>query len=87
MPKSQMNHRRNARVLDARAGLIPASDAIEDELDARVARVGRAVSIYAKRTGGRDELAIVDILHGLRHYCDRRALALTNSTGQPTEIT
>ena len=75
MSKSQMNNRCNARVLDARAGLIPASDDIEDELDARVARVGRAVRVYAERNGDRDELAIIDILHGLRHYCDRKALA------------
>jgi hypothetical protein len=75
MPKSQMNNRLSASVLDARAGLIPASDDIEDELNARAARIRRVVKVYARRTDGRDDLAIIDILHGLRHYCDRKALA------------
>jgi hypothetical protein len=64
-----------ARILDARAGLIPASDDIEDELNARTARIGRTVRAYAKLTHGRDDLAITDILHDLRHYCDQKALA------------
>lgn len=74
MPRSLLNDRLSARVLKARAGLIPASDDIENELDARTARVGRTLRAYAKETGGRDDLAITDILHDLRHYCDTKAL-------------
>src|SRR5437868_322208 len=75
VPNSHLNNSHSADVLEARAGLISAADGIEDELDARVARIGRAVRAYAKTTGGRDDLAIVDILHDLRHYCDSRILA------------
>ena len=65
--------RREALVLAARAGMVPASDDIEDELNARTARIARAVRVYARLTGGRDDLAITDLLKDLRHYCDNRA--------------
>jgi hypothetical protein len=56
--------------------LIPASDGIEDELDARTARLGRTVRTYAKGTnGGRDDLAIANLLEDIRHYCDSRTLS------------
>ena len=74
MSKPYVNNRRSALVLEARAGLIPASDDIEDELDARVARIGRALRTYTERAPGPDDLTITDILHDLRHYCDSRAL-------------
>jgi len=62
-------------VVKARAGLIPASEDIEDELNARTALIGRTVRAYAKLNGGRDDLAIADILDDLRHYCDSNALS------------
>lgn len=75
MPKSKLNPRQSARVIEARAGLIPASDDIEDELDARTARIGRTVRTYAKETNGRDDLAIANILEDIRHYCDSKTLS------------
>lgn len=75
MPKSKLNPRHDARVIEARAGLIPASDDIEDELDARTGRIGRTVRAYAKVTNGRDDLAIASILEDIRHYCDSKALS------------
>ena len=75
MPKSKLNPRHSARVIEARAGLIPASDDIEDELDARTARIRRTVRTYAKGTNGRDDLAIANILEDIRHYCDSKTLS------------
>jgi hypothetical protein len=63
-----------AHVLAARAGLIPASDHIENELNLQAARIGRSVSAYARRKS-RHDLAITDILQDLRHYCDSKGLA------------
>jgi hypothetical protein len=74
MPKLLLNDRLSVSVLKARAGLIPASDDIEDELDARTACIGRAVKAYAKWECGQDDLAITEILQDLRHYCDRKSL-------------
>jgi hypothetical protein len=62
-----------AHVLAARAGLIPASDYIENELNLRAARIGRTVSAYARRDG-RHDLAITGFLQDLRHYCDSKGL-------------
>jgi len=73
--KQLNNAHRAASILEARAGLIPASDDVEDELNARTARIGRTVRAYAKLTHGRDDLAITDMLHDLRHYCDSKALS------------
>jgi len=73
--KQLSNAQRAALILEARSGLIPASDDIEDELNARTAHIARALRAYAKLTRGRDDLAITDILHDLRHYCDSKALA------------
>ena len=74
--KKQLNNaRRAALIREARSGLIPASDDIEDELNARTAHIGRTLRTGAKLTRGRDDLAIIDILHDLRHYCDSKALA------------
>lgn len=76
MPKSKLNSRHSASVIDARAGLIPASDDIEDELHSRTVRIGRTVRTYAKGTnGGRDDLAIANILEDIRHYCDSKTLS------------
>jgi hypothetical protein len=59
----------------ARAGVIPASDNIEAELELYVARIGRTVNAHAKFRHGDEALAISDILHELRHYCDSKCLA------------
>jgi len=75
MPKSKMNPRHSPSVIEARTGLIPASDDIEDELDARTARVSRTLRAYAKGTNGRDDLAITNILEDIRHYCDSKTLS------------
>ena len=72
--KHLSNLRHPAQVLAARAGLIPASDDIEDELNLRTAHIGRIVSAQAKHEGGRHDLAIIDILQDLRHYCDSKGL-------------
>ena len=73
------NARREFLILEARAGLIPASDAIENEQRARMKCIGRVVKTYAKlvsaRSGDWDHLAITDILDDLRHYCDYKGLA------------
>jgi len=62
-------------VRKARAGVIPASDHIQAELNLYLTRIGRTVRAYAKQRHGGDALAIMDILHELRHYCDNRGLA------------
>jgi hypothetical protein len=73
------NARRAVFILEARAGLIPASDAIENEQRARMKCIGRVVKAYAKLVSARpcdwDHLAITDILADLRHYCDYIGLA------------
>jgi len=74
MPKSKLNPRHSARVIEARAGLIPASDDIEDELDSRTAHIRRILRTYAKGTNGRDDLAITNLLEDIRHYCDSKTL-------------
>ena len=61
-------------VLKARAGIIPASDHVQHELNVRTARIGRTVKTYAKREGGRHDLVITSILQDLRHYCDNQGL-------------
>ncbi len=74
--KKQLNSAcRAALIIEARAGLIPASENIENELLARTARIGHIVKVYAKLVHGTDDLAITDVLTDLRHYCDRKGLA------------
>ncbi|HEV2202546.1 MAG TPA: hypothetical protein VGR73_22235 [Bryobacteraceae bacterium] len=69
------NVRQPAHVLAARAGILFASDDIEHELNLRTASVSRTVSAQAKHEGGRHDLAIIEILQNLRHYCDSKRLA------------
>jgi hypothetical protein len=64
-----------AHVLEARAGVIPASDHIQHELNLRTARIGRAAKTYAHRERGQHDLAVTEILQDLRHYCDIQGLA------------
>jgi hypothetical protein len=74
--KNQLKNRRSiALILEARAGLIPASDYIENELNARTACIGRTVRAYARMAHDPDDIAITDILQDLRHYCDSKGLA------------
>ena len=53
--------RRLALTLEARAGLIPESDWIEEEVRSRTKR-------------GSGALAILEILADLRHYCDSKGI-------------
>lgn len=66
-------------VIEARAGLIPASDDIENERRARVKRTARLVQTvrgYAMLAGcGSENLAITDIISDLRHYCEEKGLS------------
>lgn len=76
----RVEHRHlSSLVIEARAGLIPASDDIDDELRARLKRTARVVGLvraYASLEGcGSDELAIADILCDLRHYCAGKGLS------------
>ncbi len=75
MPKLVPKRSLSVTVVAARAGLIPASDWIDYELDTRTEQIGRAIGTYAKSTGGRADLAIASMLQDLRHYCDSTGLA------------
>ena len=66
-------------MVEARAGLIPASDDMADEIRARTNRTAgiiRTAKTYLG-SGARvsDDLAITNILSNLRHYCDCKGLA------------
>jgi hypothetical protein len=65
----------SAEVLRARAGIIPASDHIENELNARVTRVGKVVDAFGRSRHGQADAAVTDILLYLRNYCDVHALS------------
>ena len=72
--KKELNKaHRAALVVQARAGLIPASDEIANEIHARMertARTCRSIKAYAKLPAcGSDARAISDILTDLLHYC------------------
>jgi hypothetical protein len=73
------NKRRNDLVREARAGMIPESDNIANEIRTRTsqtARIIRTAKTYlGSVTAVSDELAITDILADLRHYCDYKGLA------------
>ncbi len=81
MPSKKLsnNTRRAALTLEARAGLIPESDWVAEEVRARTdrtARIDRVVNLHARLlTHGSDGLAISEILADLRHYCDSKGLA------------
>jgi len=76
IPKSCLRH--NNRVIEARAGLIPACDDVADEMHARMsarARVLQSVKSYARAvTNGSESQAVIDILTNLRHCCDCKGL-------------
>jgi glycerol-3-phosphate O-acyltransferase len=78
--KKRLNKtRHSALILEARAGLIPESDWIAEEVRARMdrtARISRVVKFHARLlTSGSHALAISEILADLRHYCDSKGLA------------
>lgn len=66
-------------VVKARAGLIPASDDMADEIRARTNLTARIIRTVKPSLGSAtcvsDDLAITNILSDLRHYCDCRGLA------------
>lgn len=78
--KRMSTSRRVNLLLDARAGLIPASDDIAEERRLRANRIECIVRTVKAHLGSvarvSDGLAITNILADLRHYCDGRGLAL-----------
>jgi hypothetical protein len=66
-------------VIEARAGLIPASDDMADEIRVRTNRTARIIHTAKTYLGSvahvSDDLAITNILSNLRHYCECRGLA------------
>ena len=73
--KRQMVTGRSALIVEARAGVIFASDYVGAELLAVTSSVARALKAYAKSAKPvPDDRAITDILVDLRHYCDSKGL-------------
>jgi hypothetical protein len=68
-------------VREARAGLIPKSDDIADEIRTRTGRTARIIRMAKAYSGSlkrvSDEQAITSILADLRHYCDCEGLAFS----------
>jgi hypothetical protein len=79
----------SAPVIEARAGLIPESDWIAEEVRARVdrtARLSRVIKSHARSlTKGSDAVAILEILADLRHYCDSKGLMFEELAGAASE--
>ncbi len=77
--KQMSKARRVELVREARAGLIPASDDMEDERRVRTNLTARTIRAVKARLGSvtrvSDDLAITNILSDLRHYCDCEGLA------------
>ncbi len=71
--------RRTDLVIEARAGLISASDDTADEIRVRTNRTARIIHTAKTYLGSvkrvSDGLAITNILSNLRHYCECRGLA------------
>ncbi len=90
MPRKRSNRAfHSALVIEARAGLIPESDWIEEEVCARIgrtARIGRVIESHARLlTGGSHAVAISEILADLRHYCDSKGLTFKELDGTANE--
>src|SRR5271170_3574284 len=80
--KTLMRHERRIELVrEARAGLIPASDAIDAEKRARLVRASRVIRTVKPFLGSvtrvSDDHAITNILAYLRHYCDHNGLAFS----------
>jgi len=78
MRKWSIEARQARLVREARAGLIPASDDLMDEIRARTnytARMVRTAKSHLRSVNRvSEEHAITDILADLRHYCDYKGL-------------
>jgi hypothetical protein len=78
------------RVIEARAGLIPESDHIADEISARATRtkrIIRTVNSYTKlKTCGSKERAVTAILADLRHYCDENGMRFPDLDREGEEL-
>lgn len=78
MRKRIVEARRARLVREARAGLIPASDDLVDEVRARTDHAARMVRTAKSHLGSvkrvSEEHAITSILADLRHYCDFKSL-------------
>ncbi|HEX4073856.1 MAG TPA: hypothetical protein VHX49_00515 [Candidatus Acidoferrales bacterium] len=76
--KRMIEVRRARLVREARAGLIPASDDVMNEMRARTNYTARMVRTAKSHLGSvervSEEHAITDILADLRHYCDHTGL-------------
>lgn len=75
--KQSKESRRAALIVDARAGLIPASDDLWDEVRARISRtesIALTVEAYARTHKRSDSLAVLDILSDLQHYCEKKSI-------------
>jgi hypothetical protein len=77
--RRQKNKSRRVNLrIEARGGIISEADNIAEEIRVRTNLTVRTISIVKPYLGSvkrvSDELAITDILSGLRHYCDRRGL-------------
>jgi hypothetical protein len=74
LKRQQSKIRHPNHVLQARAGLIPASDHIADERRARINHIARIIFTAKAQSGTvsrvSDEQAIASILADLRFYCD-----------------
>jgi hypothetical protein len=71
---------RRESIREARAGLIPQSDDIIDEIQARLDRtstITRVVSRYRVASES-EEAAITNILVDLRHHCSAKGLSFGN---------
>src|SRR5882724_11864743 len=68
----------SARVIEARAGLIPESDWMAEGVRARIDRTARIDRLIRSRArllpGGSHVVAISEMLADLRHYCDCKGL-------------
>jgi hypothetical protein len=73
--------RRIEPVREGRAGLIPASDAIVAEKQARLDRASRIIRTVKPFLGSvtrvSDDHAMTNVLAYLRHYCDHKSLAFS----------
>ncbi len=78
MRKRSIEERQDRLVREARAGLIPASDDLLDDVRARTNRTARMVGTAKSHLGSvkrvSEEHAIRNILADLRHYCDYKGL-------------
>lgn len=87
--KPSNDARRAALILEARAGLIPESDWVAEEVRSRMERTARTACFVRSHarllTRGSDVVAIKEILADLRHYCDRKGVAFEDLEAEACE--